>query len=58
MATILLHGDEYKKFYEQFAGNMKPGAHENFENGSDTAELVRFNTLKSEDQQERIEGVH
>ena len=45
--------DDYKKFYEQVAECMKPGAHENFDDGSDTAELVRFNTLKSEDEQNR-----
>ena len=45
--------DDYKKFYEQLAEYMKPGAHENFVDGLDTAELVRFNTFKSEDEQNR-----
>ena len=43
--------DDYKKFYEQFAGNTKPRAHENFEDGSNTSELARFNTFKLEDEQ-------
>ena len=43
--------DDYKKLYEQFAKCMKPGAHENSVDGLDTAELKRFNTLKSEDEQ-------
>ena len=36
--------DDYKKSYEQLAKCMEPGIHENFVEGLDTAELVRFST--------------
>ena len=45
--------DDYNTLYVQFAECMKPGAHEDSVDGLDTAELVRFNTLKSEDEQNR-----
>ena len=45
--------DDDKKLYEQFAEYTKPEAHEDSEDGTDTAELVRFNTLKPEDKQNK-----
>ena len=43
--------DDYKELYEQSAECTKPGAHKNSVDGLDTAELVRFNTSKYEDEQ-------
>ena len=43
--------DDHKKFYEQLIECTKPGVHENFVDGFVIAELLRFNTSKSEDEQ-------
>ena len=43
--------NDYQKFYEQFVECMKLGVHENFVDGFEIAELLRFNTSKSEDEQ-------
>ena len=45
--------DDDKKLYEQFAKYTKPEAHEDSVDGTDTAELVRFNTSKPEDKQNK-----
>ena len=46
--------DDYKKFYEQIVECMKPGVHANFVDGFEIAELVRYNTLKAEDEQTKL----
>merc|ERR1712036_45354 len=43
--------DDYKKFYEQFSKNLKLGIHEDSTNRTKIAELMRFNTSKSGDEQ-------
>jgi molecular chaperone HtpG len=43
--------DDYKKFYEQFSKNLKLGIHEDSTNRNKVAELMRFNTSKSGDEQ-------
>merc|ERR1712054_750258 len=43
--------DDYKKFYEQFSKNIKLGIHEDSTNRSKIAELMRFHTSKSGDEQ-------
>merc|ERR1711861_24334 len=42
---------DYKKFYEQFSKPMKLGIHEDSTNRTKIAELLRFNTSKSGDEQ-------
>ncbi|XP_077285677.1 heat shock protein 83 [Arctopsyche grandis] len=42
--------DEYKKFYAQFSKNLKLGIHEDSQNRSKLAELLRFNTSASGDE--------
>jgi molecular chaperone HtpG len=41
--------EDYKKFYEQFAKNLKLGIHEDSTNRQKLAELLRFHTSKSGD---------
>merc|ERR1712173_216670 len=42
---------DYKKFYEQFSKNLKLGIHEDSANRTKVADLLRFNTSKSGDDQ-------
>mmetsp|Transcript_513 Transcript_513/g.1102 ORF Transcript_513/g.1102 Transcript_513/m.1102 type:complete len:719 (+) Transcript_513:116-2272(+) len=43
--------DDYKKFYEQFSKNLKLGIHEDTTNRIKIAELLRFHTSKSGEEQ-------
>merc|ERR1712154_168871 len=43
--------DDYKKFYEQFEKCLKLGVHEDSTNRTKVAELLRFHTSKSGDEQ-------
>merc|ERR1712072_609705 len=51
MNDIAEKKDDYKKFYEQFSKNIKLGIHEDSTNRTKVAELLRFNTSKSGDEQ-------
>ena len=50
-AEIAEKKDDYKKFYEQFVECMKLEIHENSVDDFEIAELLRFNTSKSGDEQ-------
>ena len=43
--------DDYKKFYEQFGKCLKLGIHEDSTNRTKTAELMRYQTSKTGDEQ-------
>ena len=50
-AGIAEERDDYKKFYEQFGKCLKWGVHEDSASGTEIAELLRWHTLKSSDEQ-------
>merc|ERR1712185_713199 len=50
-AEIAEKKDDYKKFYEQFSKNLKLGIHEDSTNRIKVAELMRYHTSKSGDEQ-------
>jgi molecular chaperone HtpG len=50
-ASIQENAEDYKKFYEQFSKNLKLGIHEDQQNRNKIADLLRFNTSKSGDDQ-------
>merc|ERR1712227_804735 len=50
-AEIQENAEDYKKFYEQFSKNLKLGIHEDSTNRAKIADLMRFNTSKSGDDQ-------
>merc|ERR1711904_645535 len=51
MGEISEKKDDYKKFYEQFSKNIKLGIHEDSTNRMKIAELMRYHTSKSGDEQ-------
>jgi molecular chaperone HtpG len=50
-AEIQENQEDYKKFYEQFSKNLKLGIHEDSANRTKIAELLRFHTSKSGEDQ-------
>merc|ERR1712139_541122 len=50
-AEIAEKKDDYKKFYEQFCKNIKLGIHEDSTNRAKVADLMRYHTSKSGDEQ-------
>jgi len=50
-AEIQENQEDYKKFYEQFAKNLKLGIHEDSANRTKIADLLRFHTSKSGEDQ-------
>ena len=50
-AEIAEKKDDYKKFYEAFGKCLKLGVHEDSTNRTKLAELLRFQTSKSGDEQ-------
>merc|ERR1712060_528587 len=50
-AEIAENQEDYKKFYEQFSKNLKLGIHEDTSNRTKIADLLRFHTSKSGEEQ-------
>src|SRR3569833_1860289 len=50
-AEIQENAEDYKKFYEQFSKNLKLGIHEDAANRTKIADLLRFHTSKSGEDQ-------
>jgi molecular chaperone HtpG len=50
-AEIAENQEDYKKFYEQFSKNLKLGIHEDSTNRKKIADLLRFHTSKSGEEQ-------
>jgi molecular chaperone HtpG len=50
-AEIAENQEDYKKFYEQFSKNLKLGIHEDTTNRKKIADLLRFSTSKSGEEQ-------
>jgi molecular chaperone HtpG len=50
-SEIQENAEDYKKFYEQFSKNLKLGIHEDSANRTKLAELLRFSTSKSGEDQ-------
>merc|ERR1712151_654518 len=50
-AEIAENQEDYKKFYEQFSKNLKLGIHEDTANRTKIADLLRFHTSKSGEDQ-------
>jgi len=50
-AEIQENAEDYKKFYEQFSKNLKLGIHEDATNRLKIADLLRFNTSKTGEDQ-------
>ena len=50
-AEIQENQEDYKKFYEQFSKNLKLGIHEDSANRTKIADLLRFHTSKSGEEQ-------
>jgi molecular chaperone HtpG len=50
-ADIQENAEDYKKFYEQFSKNLKLGIHEDQANRTKLADLLRFHTSKSGEDQ-------
>jgi len=46
-AEIAENAEDYKKFYEQFAKNLKLGIHEDTANRNKVAEFLRYHTSTS-----------